>query len=213
MKILAIEFSSDRRSVAVAAAGDVLGRAEETAPLQTRPFHLIEQALAQARIEREEIECLAVGLGPGSYTGIRAAISLAQGWQLALGVRLLGLSSIDCLAAQAHAAGLRGAVNIVVDAQRNEFYLGRYLVEPGARAIAPLGIVPRVELERRQKAGEILIGPEVGRWFAGAITLWPDAAMLARLATDRTEFTPGEKLEPIYLRETSFVKAPPPRGG
>jgi len=39
----------------------------------------------------------------------------------------------------------------------------------------------------------------------------PTAAMLARLAAERSDFIAGEKLEPIYLRETSFVKAPPPR--
>ena len=52
---------------------------------------MIESALAEAKIEREQIEVIAVGLGPGSYTGIRAAISVAQGWQLARGVKLLGV--------------------------------------------------------------------------------------------------------------------------
>ena len=64
---------------------------------------MIEKVLAAAKIEREEIEVLAVGLGPGSYTGIRVAISIAQGWQLARGVKLLGIGSAECLAAQAQA--------------------------------------------------------------------------------------------------------------
>ena len=46
---------------------------------------MIEEALREAGLEREQIEVLAVGLGPGSYTGIRVALSLAQGWQLASG--------------------------------------------------------------------------------------------------------------------------------
>ena len=52
----------------------------------------------------EEIDCLAIGIGPGSYTGIRAAISIAQAWQLARSVNLLSISSVDCLAAAAQPA-------------------------------------------------------------------------------------------------------------
>ena len=48
---------------------------------------------------REAIEAIAVGLGPGSYTGIRAAIALAQGWQLAREVKTLGVSSVAAMAA------------------------------------------------------------------------------------------------------------------
>jgi len=64
---------------------------------------------------------LAVGLGPGSYTGIRVALSIAQGWQLAGGVKLLGLSSVECVAAQAQAEKISGRVNVLIDAQRNDF--------------------------------------------------------------------------------------------
>ena len=63
----------------------------------------------------------------------------------------------------------------------------------------------------RVAAGEVLLGPEADKWFPTARVLFPDAAMLGALADGRTEFIPGEKLEPVYLRETSFVKAPPPR--
>src|SRR4051794_23641679 len=85
MKILALEFSSPVRSVAV--GGDVPkhGYAEEGGSRETKPFALINAALAQAEISREEIHCIAVGLGPGSYAGIRIAIAIAQGWQLARG--------------------------------------------------------------------------------------------------------------------------------
>src|SRR4051794_5781811 len=101
MKILALEFSSPVRSVAV--GGDVAkrGYAEESGSRETKPFTLIDAALAQAKISRQEIECIAVGLGPGSYAGIRIAIAIAQGWQLARGVKLLGISSAEVVAAHA----------------------------------------------------------------------------------------------------------------
>ena len=99
MTILALEFSSGQRSVAVVRrhAGDAsfaVSEAVETgAGGTTRAFAMIQSALREAQLEREQIEVLAVGLGPGSYTGIRVALSIAQGWQLAGGVKLLDRKS------------------------------------------------------------------------------------------------------------------------
>ena len=77
MTILAIEFSSETRSAAVLSDGRVAGHAAETGG--RRAIGLVEKALQQAGAEREDVEIIAVGLGPGSYTGIRGAIALAQG--------------------------------------------------------------------------------------------------------------------------------------
>src|SRR6185369_14354153 len=101
MTTLGLEFSSEQRSVAVARDGAILGSAMAAGGRETRAFAMIEDALEQARVHREEVECLAVGLGPGSYTGIRIAISIAQGWQFARRIKLLGVSSVECLAEQA----------------------------------------------------------------------------------------------------------------
>ncbi len=127
MKILAIEFSSARRGVAVVEGGRVLGLAEGDG-LTPGPFALIESALRAAGVEREQIECIALGRGPGSYTGVRSAIALAQGWQLALGVKLLAISSAEVLAATAQTAGVTGRVAVVIDALRGEFYSASYAV-------------------------------------------------------------------------------------
>jgi len=223
MTILALEFSSPQRSVAVARAGRVLGEVIETgAGLRsdqkagtsarqagaTEAFSMIETALREAKLEREQIEVLAVGLGPGSYTGVRAALSMAQGWQLARGAKLLGVNSVDCLAAQAQAERIFGRVNVMVDAQRNEFYLATYEISAGGwNASGPLRIVTAGEIQSRVEAREILIGPEVTRWFPGGRIIFPRAATLAQLAVERDDFVAGEKLEPIYLREANFVKA------
>ena len=163
-------------------------------------------------MEREEIECLAIGIGPGSYTGIRAAIALAQGWQLARPVKLLGISSAECLAAEAQANGFFGTVNVVIDAQRNELYLARYeITRDHYREVTALALATPETVRARLSAGDHIVGPEATRWFDTGKILSPNAATLARLAAGRTNFLPGEKLEPIYLRETNFVKAPPPR--
>jgi tRNA threonylcarbamoyl adenosine modification protein YeaZ len=221
MTILALEFSSGQRSVAVVrgragAAASVVGEAVETGTGGTLAFEMIQSVLREAQLEREQIEVLAIGLGPGSYTGIRVALAIAQGWQLAAppgGIKLLGISSAECLAAQAQAENLRGRVNVVMDAQRNEFYLATGEISAGGwKEIEPLRISTRAEVESRAGAKESLIGPEITRWFPGGRMVFPRAAMLGRLALNRNDFVAGEKLEPIYLRETNFVKAPPGRG-
>jgi tRNA threonylcarbamoyl adenosine modification protein YeaZ len=223
MKILALEFSSAQRSVGVQGEGALRdlapaashGHCEviETSGGRTmQPFQMIEAALRQANLERTAIECLVVGLGPGSYNGIRAGIAVAQGWQLAAPVKLLGVSSALALATQAHEAGQRGRIDVVIDAQRGEWYLSVWeLDEAGAHEVEPLRIVSAAEVQARAANGGAVLGPEATRVVPSAQLMYPRAATLARLAVTRTDFVPGEALEPIYLRETTFVKAPPPR--
>jgi tRNA threonylcarbamoyl adenosine modification protein YeaZ len=215
MNILALEFSSPQRSVAVVQeptdAGTLaLGESVETGPPPTNALGMVEAALRAAQLDREQVECLVIGLGPGSYSGIRLAIALAQGWQLARGVKLLGVSSAECLAAQAQAAGIFGRVHVVIDAQRNEFYLAGYTLSVDARVeFEPLHLAGLAEVRACQAAGDTIIGPEVTRWFPDSRVVFPRAATLAQLARGRT----GETIEPIYLRQTQFVKAPLPRFG
>src|SRR5271154_3547894 len=164
MTILALEFSSSQRSVAVARGGDVLAEASEAGGRGTNAFGMIEKVLASVQIGREEIQVLAVGLGPGSYTGIRVALSIAQGWQLATGVKLLGIGSVECLAARARAQKIFGRVNVVIDAQRGEFYLATYeVLANGLKEVGAFKIAAAAEIESRANAGEILVGPEVTR--------------------------------------------------
>jgi tRNA threonylcarbamoyladenosine biosynthesis protein TsaB len=210
MTILALEFSSPQRSVAVVRASGVT-EAIEAGGHGTNAFSLIEKVLAEAGIRREQIEVIAVGLGPGSYTGIRVALSIAQGWQLARGVKLLGVSSAECLAVQAQAEKIFGRVNVVIDAQRNEFYLASYEISPDrCEEVKPLKIVPLIERQSCANTGEIWVGPEATRWLPMGKILFPSAATLGRLATGRADFASGDQLAPIYLREVKFVKAPPP---
>jgi tRNA threonylcarbamoyladenosine biosynthesis protein TsaB len=207
MKILAIEFSSERRSVAVVDDGRVLGEAVEMGGRAA--ITLVEEALIKAKVEREQIECIAVGIGPGSYTGIRGAISLAQGWQLARDIKLLSISSVECMAAQAQRDKTFGNIAVIVDAQRNEFYVGKFAVDGnGFREIEPLEIVPRADA---QELSFTFIGPDADQLGAKTKT-YPAAAMLGQLASRRMDFIPGEKLEPIYLREITFAKVAPRPG-
>jgi tRNA threonylcarbamoyladenosine biosynthesis protein TsaB len=212
MKILAVDFSSRSRSVALIEEGSFVAAVRAAEVSGRRALGLVEEALRQAGWEREVIETVAVGLGPGSYTGIRGAIALAQGWQLGRGVNLLGISSVECLAAHAQAEKMFGPIHIVVDAQRNEFYLARYeIAADQCREVEPLRLAACEEIQRLANSDARIIGPEAAKWFPQSASVFPDAAILARLACGRRDYLPGPKLEPIYLRETSFKKAPPLR--
>ena len=217
MNLLAFEFSSTHRSVAVAdtdAAGvvRVLATEAETGGRAISALGMVGRALQRAQFEREQIDGLAVALGPGSNMGVRISISLAQGWQLALRTPVLGVSSADCLAAQAQRAGWFGRVAVVVDAQRHEIYVALYEINAaGWRAAAPLRIIPVAEAVALESRVDHWIGPEATRWFPQGRVLHADAATVATLAAGRTDFIPAAQLEPVYLRAVEFVKAPPPR--
>ena len=214
MKILAFEFSSAQRSIALlnreASGTSILGEAVETGGPPIKAFEMIEEVLKQTGLDRRQVECLAIGIGPGSYSGIRSAIAVAQGWQLAQPTKIRAISSVECLASQAQEEGISGPVRIVIDAQRNEFYIATYdITAVGWRQTTALRLATLAEVRLCEGGQELLAGPEVTKWFPGARILYPRAATLAQLASQGTDFIAAEKLEPIYLRETSFVKAPP----
>jgi tRNA threonylcarbamoyladenosine biosynthesis protein TsaB len=207
MTILALEFSSEQRSVALARAGNVLAETTETVGRGTPAFAMIEKVLEQSNVQREEIETIAVGLGPGSYTGVRAAIAVAQGWQLARGINVIGVSSAAAIAVRAQTEKMFGRLNVVIDAQRQEFYVAGYEIsESTCMEIEPLKILPVAEVRARALQGEIFIGPAAAKFFPNGRDIFPRASEVAKLAAALKHF-PGEKLEPIYLRETNFVKA------
>lgn len=172
----------------------------------------METALREAGVAREEVDRLVVGLGPGSYAGIRISIALAQGWQLARGIPVQGIPSVGGIAARAFAEGVRGSVQVAIDAQRNEFYLAGYaLDDQGWTETMPLRLASHQELQARVAAGDLIIGPEATKWVPEGRILHPCAAQLALLAARSELSAPGEPLEPVYLRPVSFVKSPPSR--
>lgn len=212
MKILGIEFSSEQRSVAVGDGKRILGRSVEDSDRPNRPIHLIKDTLAKADTAIEDIECVAVGIGPGSYTGIRIGVALAQGWQIARNVKLAGVNSVECIAEQALNLGLSGVVRIIVDAQRNEFYMAEYVLGDNiVSLLTPLKIVGKDEITMNTTKETIIVGPGSSRVIENGIDIYPDAETVCKLANRKNEFIDGSELKPVYLRAVSFVKAPPPR--
>jgi tRNA A37 threonylcarbamoyladenosine modification protein TsaB len=107
---------------------------------------------------------------------------------------------------------MRGKIHVVLDAQRKEFYHCAYELGSAApRAASPLRLVNQEEVLKLQSEGGTLVGCDIGKWFPDANRVHPRAAMLGQMASGRVDTVNPENLEPIYLRETSFVKAPAPR--
>jgi tRNA threonylcarbamoyl adenosine modification protein YeaZ len=177
----------------------------------TPTFRLIERVLADSGVGRESIECVAVGLGPGSYTGVRLAISVAQGWHLAMGTRIAAVNSFDALAFRTCKPD-GGPISFIADAQRNEFAFAT--AEPAAdgfRWRETLHLESHEAVWNRLQNGEAIAGPVAGLVGKGGIEQWPSAVDIGLLAELRGGFVDPTSLTPIYLREASFVKAPAPR--
>jgi tRNA threonylcarbamoyl adenosine modification protein YeaZ len=201
MKILALDFSTLRRSAAIVDEnGRVISAVTQEARRAGSPFPLIAEVLGNFAVE--EIDAIAVGLGPGSYTGIRSSLAIAQGCNLARNVPCAGISSADAIAFEASQKGLRGEVEVVIDAQRGEVYSAIYDVSAeGFSVVRALKILPAPETS-------VLIGPEATRWDQNGTNIEPTAAAIGKLAAKEKNFGPPENLEAVYLRELSFVKAP-----
>ena len=104
----------------------------------------VDALLADAGIARSDIACVCVGRGPGSFTGVRIAMATAKGVASALGVALVGVSSLDVVAWNAWSAGVRGSVAVVADAMRREVYPVRYTLNDAG--------VARIDADRVVKA-------------------------------------------------------------
>ncbi len=98
--VLGIESSSDRGSVALARGGELLAEAMTSEPNRHAEslLPLIERLLAETNVQKQDIRAIAVGTGPGSFTGLRVGIALATGMGLGLGVPVVGISSLAILA-------------------------------------------------------------------------------------------------------------------
>lgn len=147
-RVLGLETSSERGSLALVEAGAVVLRVHHDAPNEhaERTLGLLGGLLAEAGWDKRSLERVAVGVGPGAFTGIRIGIALAQGLALGLGIGVVGVGSLAAIAA-AHARA-DGRVRVVVrDARRDEVFVAAY--EPGHTELLAPAVWPRVELAAR----------------------------------------------------------------
>jgi len=188
MKILALELSSSVGSVAL--VGGEEGPDFRAFPADRKDSGFFYENLHAVYEHNGPPELIAVGLGPGSYAGVRIAIATALGLRAASGARLRGLVSLCAIEREEYL--------FVGDARRNAFVFahvrhGRCLEGP---ALASAG---EIQARLACKASLPAIATQPLIQFENLVIEHPSALRLAALA-ERGEGEEGEALEPIYLR-------------
>jgi tRNA threonylcarbamoyladenosine biosynthesis protein TsaB len=147
---------------------------------------------------------LALGTGPGSYTGIRLAIAIAQGLHLGTDLPVFAVNSFDVLLLDCPFQDGW----LVADAQRQEFAVSKVL--RGQRD-SNLTLHPLSELQTWLQDGHSVAGPDLPTSLPGHLPLYPQAGNLGRWVARNSPLPIApEHLHPCYLRPIAFVKAIPP---
>ena len=126
MKLLAFETATEACSVALYIDGEIRERFE-VAPKQHTQLALpwAEQLLAEAGIKKSQLDAIAVGIGPGAFTGVRLAVALVQGIALALDKPVLPVSTLAALAMQGADLGCDRII-AAIDARMGEIYCAEF---------------------------------------------------------------------------------------
>lgn len=217
-KILAIDASTDACSAALLVDNEVNERFM-VIPKQHTNFILpmVDELLAEAKLSFKQLDAIAFGSGPGSFTGVRLAVSIAQGFAFAANLPVIGVSTLRALAQEVFVEFNHPRVLVVQDARMQEVYFGEYLVDAIGimRAVRPDSLVKPGEMP--EICGENLVG--VGSGFDVYVDVlakidnpnfkiidkrYVQAKYIVQLAAD--DFAKGlaitaEEALPIYLRE------------
>lgn len=215
-RVLALETSGDACSVAVLGP-DGLCEEHLHAPRQHTAlvFELIDAALTGAGLTRADLELVAFGCGPGSFTGVRIAAAIAQGIALARDLPLAPVSTLRAVAAGAMRASGARAVIVALDARRGEVYNAAYtasevgMTAHSAERVCAPGAVTLPALDAAWSTAGNGWHVHAGA-FAATLTTLPHAAFdcaragdVARLAG--VDFGAGRTVRaaaavPVYLR-------------
>ncbi|MGP0031932.1 MAG: tRNA (adenosine(37)-N6)-threonylcarbamoyltransferase complex dimerization subunit type 1 TsaB [Acidimicrobiales bacterium] len=237
MNVVAIETATE--TVGVAVRTDAGVRAEFSLAGRRRHVEALVPALAhlldQVGLEAPALGAVAVDLGPGLFTGLRVGVSAAKGLAQALGIGVVGLSSLDVLVGAAADLGHRGHVLAVIDARRGEVFaaLADVGADGGATEVLSPRLVPPAELpyilaevgqvpvlavgDGAQRYGELLGAAPGVTCLMGALGAPPAGTLLTmalRLLGDGVAPVPAQDVVPLYMREadarSNFAQSAPP---
>lgn len=220
MRLLALDTATEACSVALLDGARCVSRYEEPGRGHAeRILPMIDEVLAEGRVKLSDLKGIAVGRGPGAFTGVRIAISVAQG--LAFGADKLVAPISDLAALAQRAIDAHGATHVLacLDARMEEIYWGRFERDPRGLAVA-------VGEERVSAAADVQF-PSGTDWHgigsgwrvpmlsdraraAGLApthlhpALFPRAEEIARLGAavfQAGDGVPPEQALPVYLRD------------
>ncbi|NYD40757.1 tRNA (adenosine(37)-N6)-threonylcarbamoyltransferase complex dimerization subunit type 1 TsaB [Nocardioides panaciterrulae] len=202
--LLAFDTATPYVSVALHDGEDVVAELTAERPMkhgeQLAP--LIDAAMDRAGIVRQDLTAIAVGVGPGPFTGLRVGLVTARTLAFVLEIPVYGVCSLDVLAVEAVDTGAVDREFVVAtDARRKEVYLASYDAD-GVRLDGPVVDRPAVVATDAPVVGEgAVLYPEAFPHAVGPVR--PGAGWLARVVTDeRAELRDPE---PLYLRRPDAV--------
>jgi len=215
MKLLALETATEACSAAVWVDGAVLER-YEIAPRRHAVLILpmVEAVLAEAGLTMNQLDAIAVGRGPGAFTGVRIAIGIAQGLAFAGDLPVVPVSTLAALALGAAREMGQTRIATALDARMGEIYWGTWAVSDDGVAL----------LGEERVCAPALVTASPDEWFgvgsgwsvyAEALSQrlivsgwlgerYPHASDIARLAADparRDSWVTAEQALPVYLRD------------
>jgi tRNA threonylcarbamoyladenosine biosynthesis protein TsaB len=218
--VVAIETSTPQTSVAIASEAGLLGSVSVAGKArQEAVTPALEQLLSWSDLDLDQVDGIAVGTGPGLFTGLRVGVETAKTLAQVLDVPILGISSLDGLAFGVRHS--RKRILAVIDGRRGEVFWSAYRSVPGGvtRESEPVVAKPDVLVaELTDEPQDVLavgngailyrdafqqIGPHLE--FASAMVAHPDAASLAELALPRLLRREHDRLTdvvPVYLRKS-----------
>ncbi|MCC0089958.1 tRNA (adenosine(37)-N6)-threonylcarbamoyltransferase complex dimerization subunit type 1 TsaB [Aeromonas veronii] len=229
LKILAVDTATEACSAALLVGDKLFSRWEEAPRDHTRKIlPMVQAVLEDAGISLSDLDAIAFGRGPGSFTGVRIGISVAQGLAFGAGVPLIGISTLAAMAQGAYRLDGAEQVLTAIDARMNEVYFGRYELIDGRMQLVGDEVVsePAALVDVRGKLagpvtcvgtgfetyGETLSG--LADELAVSQVRFPaaeDMLPLARAAWLAGEAVPVELATPVYLRDKVTWKKLPGR--
>jgi tRNA threonylcarbamoyladenosine biosynthesis protein TsaB len=222
--ILAFDTATDWLTVAVGEADRIVAELNEEAPKShlSRLLPAIRALLDTAGVGLPQISQIAVGIGPGSFTGARIGVAVAQGLAHALNVPLVGVSTLDIIAAGVERPADR-TVYPVIDAKRRELFAAGYDHRGGR--LSDYSVLTAEALADQLKAagrpvalaGDALVNYRAAFEGLGDLAIFappeqwaPKARVLIRLAEEKIikgQVGPYFKVLPIYIRLSDAEEA------
>jgi tRNA threonylcarbamoyladenosine biosynthesis protein TsaB len=216
MKILSLDTSGPVLTMAVSENKEILFEYERQAEKSGNKilFSMLEEVLARAKLSLREIDIFAVGIGPGSFTGTRLALTVMKGLAYAQSRPIIGVSSLDILAFNLQGE-VRGLICPIVDAKRGSLYSAIYRKE-GDRLerLSDYLLISLEELLERLSANVFFLGDGIDLYRRSLLKkipqakiaaqhLWyPKAANLCIIANERKDAARPDAvftLVPMYL--------------
>ncbi|WP_045463745.1 tRNA (adenosine(37)-N6)-threonylcarbamoyltransferase complex dimerization subunit type 1 TsaB [Vibrio hyugaensis] len=229
-KILAIDTATENCSVALLVNDQVISRSEVAPRDHTKKvLPMVDEVLKEAGLTLQDLDALAFGRGPGSFTGVRIGIGIAQGLAFGADLPMIGVSTLAAMAQASYR--LHGATDVAVaiDARMSEVYWARYTRQENGEwaGVDAECVIPPARLAEEAQAddktwtkagtGWEAYQEELGKLpfnITSGDVLYPDSqdiVILAEQELKKGNTVPVEESSPVYLRDNVTWKKLPGR--